>query len=120
LSCQHVKQLLHTLNLNLPALFQKPQLNLDINQNSPDFSLASVSLALLMPTDLLPAQAQLDPNNPDQSPYDSADSLSLMPSSSLLFNQQATPAKMGDPLEATHGNLPYGIPHLLLLGIQSF
>ncbi|KAF9447850.1 ARM repeat-containing protein [Macrolepiota fuliginosa MF-IS2] len=103
----HVEQLLRTLNLNSPAPFaKKPQLNLDVGHNSPDFSPASVSSALLTPTDLSPARAQFDPKNPGHSPYDAAHSLSLM-TSSLLFEQQTTPAKLGDSLEASAGNLRY-------------
>ncbi|KAF9055738.1 armadillo-type protein [Panaeolus papilionaceus] len=54
----HVEQLLRTLNLNSPAPFtHKPSplaLNMDNTPNSPDFSPASVSSALLTPTDLSP------------------------------------------------------------------
>ncbi|KAF7784924.1 hypothetical protein Agabi119p4_1089 [Agaricus bisporus var. burnettii] len=107
---KHVEQLLRTLNLNSPAPFlKKPQLNLDVNQNSPDFSPASVSSALLTPTDLSPARAQFDPKNMGQSPYDAAHGLLLVPPSSLLFEQQATPIKYAEPLEANPGNLRYGL-----------
>ncbi|PPQ71432.1 hypothetical protein CVT24_011940 [Panaeolus cyanescens] len=54
----HVEQLLRTLNLNSPAPFpHKPSplaLNMDNAPNSPDFSPASVSSALLTPTDMSP------------------------------------------------------------------
>ncbi|KAF5352799.1 hypothetical protein D9756_006223 [Leucocoprinus leucothites] len=117
----HVEQLLRTLNLNSPAPFaKKPQLNLDVNHNSPDFSPASVSSALLTPTDLSPARAQFDPKNPGQSPYDSAHSLSLTPSSSLLFDQQTTPVKLSDTFEVAPGNLRYGLPHSSSSGIPPF
>ena len=59
-SFQHVEQLLRTLNLNSPALFNnKPSLfsvNVENSANSPDLSPASVSSALLTPTDLSPAR----------------------------------------------------------------
>ena len=117
---QHVEQLLRTLNLNSPAPFaKKPQLNLDVSQN-PDFSPASVSSALLTPTDLSPARALFDPKNPGQSPYDSAHNLSLTPSSSLLFDQQTAPVKLSDSLEATPGNLRYSLSHSSSSGIPPF
>jgi hypothetical protein len=44
-----------------------------------------------------------------QSPYDAAHGLLLVPPSSLLFEQQATPVKQAEPLEANPGNLRYGL-----------
>ncbi|KAK0209343.1 armadillo-type protein [Desarmillaria ectypa] len=87
----HVEQLLRTLNLNSPDPFvqQNPALNLSFETaapGSPDFSPASVSSALLTPTDLSPTRSfdvkQL------QSPYEFATgprSGSYIPQSSLLF-----------------------------------
>ncbi|KAK0207261.1 armadillo-type protein [Armillaria fumosa] len=87
----HVEQLLRTLNLNSPDPFvqQKPALNLSFEAappGSPDFSPASVSSALLTPTDLSPTRSfdikQL------QSPYELGTgprSGSYIPQTSLLF-----------------------------------
>ncbi|KDR85900.1 hypothetical protein GALMADRAFT_52680 [Galerina marginata CBS 339.88] len=62
---QHVEQLLRTLNLNSPAPFghQKPSTfapNAETSPNTPDFSPASVSSALLTPTDLSPSERPFD------------------------------------------------------------
>ncbi|KAK0481951.1 hypothetical protein EDD18DRAFT_1435972 [Armillaria luteobubalina] len=88
---QHIEQLLRTLNLNSPDSFvqQKPAPNLSFEAappGSPDFSPASVSSALLTPTNLSPTRSfdikQL------QSPYELATGLhsgSYIPQTSLLF-----------------------------------
>ncbi|KAF9550593.1 ARM repeat-containing protein [Agrocybe pediades] len=63
---QHVEQLLRTLNLNSPAPFAGHHqashlvLNVDTSPSSPDFSPASVSSALLTPTDLSPSGRSFD------------------------------------------------------------
>lgn len=77
---QHVEQLLRTLNLNSPD--PKPSLSLTF-EGSPEYSPASVSSALLTPTDMSPTRTfdakQL------QSPYETARPGSYIPQSSLLF-----------------------------------
>ncbi|KAK0185347.1 armadillo-type protein [Armillaria mellea] len=95
----HVEQLLRTLNLNSPDPFvqQKPTLNLSFEAappGSPDFSPASVSSALLTPTDLSPTRSfdikQL------QSPYELASgprSGSYIPQTSLLF-EPSSPTRL--------------------------
>ncbi|KAK0436291.1 armadillo-type protein [Armillaria borealis] len=94
----HVEQLLRTLNLNSPDPFvqQKPALNLSFEAAppSPDFSPASVSSALLTPTDLSPTRSfdikQL------QSPYELATgprSGSYIPQTSLLF-EPSSPTRL--------------------------
>ncbi|KAF6748349.1 pumilio-family RNA binding repeat protein [Ephemerocybe angulata] len=83
----HVEQLLRTLNLNSPAPFaQKPSVNVNVEMipNSPDFSPASVSSALLTPTDFSPVRP-FDAKFPPSS-YDVNQQLqSYLPQSSLLF-----------------------------------
>ncbi|KAK0474137.1 armadillo-type protein [Armillaria luteobubalina] len=95
----HVEQLLRTLNLNSPDPFvqQKPALNLSFEAappGSPDFSPASVSSALLTPTDLSPTRSfdikQL------QSPYElgaGPRSGSYIPQTSLLF-EPSSPTRL--------------------------
>ncbi|KAF8890077.1 armadillo-type protein [Infundibulicybe gibba] len=100
---QHVEQLLRTLNLNSPApSAQKPPLtlNLNLSPNSPDFSPASVTSALLTPTDLSPTRSvdfklhsQYD--IPQSVPY-------LQQHPSLLFEHNS-------PIRA-HENLPPLLP----------
>uniref|UniRef100_A0A8H7Y6Y2 PUM-HD domain-containing protein n=1 Tax=Psilocybe cubensis TaxID=181762 RepID=A0A8H7Y6Y2_PSICU len=71
---KHVEQLLRTLNLNSPAPFghSRPSplaVSVENASNSPDFSPASVSSALLTPTDLSPTGRSFDPVKL-QSPYE--------------------------------------------------
>lgn len=87
---QHVEQLLRTLNLNSPAPPpQKPaiDLNVDTFPSSPDFSPASVSSALLTPTDLSPVR-------------------SYFSQSSLLF-ENGSPGKHQDTLVAHSPSYPH-------------
>ncbi|EAU92478.1 pumilio-family RNA binding repeat protein [Coprinopsis cinerea okayama7 len=86
----HVEQLLRTLNLNSPAPFasaaQKPLVSLDTTPNSPDFSPASVSSALLTPTDLSPVRP-FDAKFPGTTVYEANPPLQTYHShSSLLFD----------------------------------
>ena len=98
---QHVEQLLRTLNLNSPAPFaQKPSVhvNVDTIPSSPDFSPASVSSALLTPTDFSPVRpfdGKFPPSYADTNP-----SLqSFLPQSSLLFENAPS-----DKLQEVVGN----------------
>ncbi|KAG2022517.1 pumilio-family RNA binding repeat protein, variant 2 [Coprinopsis cinerea AmutBmut pab1-1] len=86
----HVEQLLRTLNLNSPAPFasaaQKPLVSLDTTPNSPDFSPASISSALLTPTDLSPVRP-FDAKFPGTTVYEANPPLQTYHShSSLLFD----------------------------------
>ncbi|KAJ2917179.1 hypothetical protein MD484_g3243, partial [Candolleomyces efflorescens] len=124
----HVEQLLRTLNLNSPAPFaQKPSVhvNVDTIPSSPDFSPASVSSALLTPTDFSPVRpfdGKFPPSYADTNP-----SLqSFLPQSSLLFenapsdklqevvgNQQLTicnPFAQHAPAPSTTSTTPYFDP----------
>ncbi|TEB32457.1 ARM repeat-containing protein [Coprinellus micaceus] len=82
----HVEQLLRTLNLNSPAPFApKPAVNVNVEAipSSPDFSPASVSSALLTPTDFSPVRpfdAKFLPSFEANPPLQS-----YLPQSSLLF-----------------------------------
>ena len=99
---QHVEQLLRTLNLNSPAPFAQNKSSpsgVDIPPNSPDFSPASVSSALLTPTDLSPSGRSLDIKL--HSPYEPAQTnYSFINTPSLLF-EQATPEKNPDPFSSS-------------------
>ncbi|KAK7460854.1 meiotic PUF protein 1 [Stygiomarasmius scandens] len=89
----HVEQLFRTLDLNSPDpyhLKQKPSLNLNFESSngSPDFSPASISSALLTPTDLSPSRSASDLNIKSQlqSPYaDLIAARGFMTHPSLLF-----------------------------------
>ncbi|KAF8911768.1 armadillo-type protein [Mucidula mucida] len=100
----HVEQLLRTLNLNSPD--PKPPLSLSY-EGSPEYSPASVSSALLTPTDMSPTR-----------PFDSKQLHSPYPGSyinqsSLLFEPTSpTRPNHSDPYAAylqgpTHHSLPY-------------
>jgi pumilio RNA-binding family len=109
---QHVEQLLRTLNLNSPAPPpQKPaiDLNVDTSPSSPDFSPASVSSALLTPTDLSPVRS-FDIKFPAQ--YEHGQHQPYFSQSSLLF-ENGSPGKHQNTLAAhspyppfSHSNLP--------------
>ncbi|TFK42228.1 armadillo-type protein [Crucibulum laeve] len=91
----HIEQLLRTLNLTSPAHFtSKPPLTLDINptnSDSPDFSPASVSSALLTPTDFSPPKSfDIMPQSPTEFHF-------LPHSSSLLFDRHS-PKHSQEPL----------------------
>ncbi|RXW14073.1 hypothetical protein EST38_g11780 [Candolleomyces aberdarensis] len=98
---QHVEQLLRTLNLNSPAPFaQKPSVhvNVDTIPSSPDFSPASVSSALLTPTDFSPVRpfdGKFPPSYADANPSIQ----SYLPQSSLLFENAPS-----DKLQEVLGN----------------
>ncbi|KAG7439377.1 ARM repeat-containing protein [Guyanagaster necrorhizus] len=94
----HVEQLLRTLDLNSPDPFahQKPTLNLssETTPGSPYFSPASVSSALLTPTDLSPTRS-FDVKQ-CQSPYELTTgprSGSYFPPASLLF-EPSSPTRL--------------------------
>ncbi|KAF8167240.1 armadillo-type protein [Crassisporium funariophilum] len=104
----HVEQLLRTLNLNSPAPFNnKPAplvVNIKTSPNSPDFSPASVSSALLTPTDLSPARSfevKL------HSPYEHA----FLSQSSLLF-ENGSPGKNHDNLASNPPTYRAPLVHL--------
>jgi len=95
---QHVEQLLRTLNLNSPAPFNKPSifaLNIETSPSSPDFSPASVSPALLTPTDLSPARPF---DIKLHSPYDHVPSGHPYLSQSSLLMENHSPVKNQDAL----------------------
>ncbi|KJA28308.1 hypothetical protein HYPSUDRAFT_61939 [Hypholoma sublateritium FD-334 SS-4] len=104
----HVEQLLRTLNLNSPVPFglQKPSpltMSTGTSPNSPDFSPASVSSALLTPTDLSPTGRSFDVKL--HSPYEHAHSghpyLSqpslIFENSSPVKNQNIPPSNLAAP-----------------------
>jgi hypothetical protein len=93
--CQHVEQLLRTLNLNSPEPFKnKPALSLHLtepsgaSQDSPDFSPASISSALLTPTDLSPSRPGYDPKQL-QPPYELVQNAARLPSTAYLPQQSS-------------------------------
>lgn len=95
---QHVEQLLRTLNLNSPTPLNKPSifaLNIESSPSSPDFSPASVSSALLTPTDLSPARP-FDVKL--HSPYDHVPSGHPYLSQSSLLMENHSPVKNQDAL----------------------
>ena len=103
---QHVEQLLRTLNLNSPAPPpQKPaiDLNVDTSPSSPDFSPASVSSALLTPTDLSPVRS-FELKFPAQ--YEHGQHQPYFSQSSLLF-ENGSPGKHQDTLAAHSPYLPF-------------
>ena len=102
---QHVEQLLRTLNLNSPAPPpQKPaiDLNVDTSPSSPDFSPASVSSALLTPTDLSPVRS-FELKFPAQ--YEHGQHQPYFSQSSLLF-ENGSPGKHQDTLAAHSPSYP--------------
>ncbi|KAF8657154.1 hypothetical protein AX16_002268 [Volvariella volvacea WC 439] len=93
----HVEQLLRTLNLNSPAPYNNKRpsltLNFDASNNSPDFSPASATSALLTPTDLSPArsfEAKLPVSSYENGP-------NYLQQSSLLFEQHS-PRRLAESL----------------------
>lgn len=108
LDCEdaHVEQLLRTLNLNSPAPPpQKPaiDLNVDTFPSSPDFSPASVSSALLTPTDLSPVRS-FELKFPAQ--YEHGQHQPYFSQSSLLF-ENGSPGKHQDTLVAHSPSYPH-------------
>ncbi len=91
---QQVEQLLRTLNLNSPAPFNnKPSLfslNVENSASSPDLSPASVSSALLTPTDLSPARPF---DIKFHSPYEAIPSGNVYHSQSSLLLENNFPVK---------------------------
>ncbi|KAF9478901.1 ARM repeat-containing protein [Pholiota conissans] len=95
----HVEQLLRTLNLNSPVPFgqHKPSpltMNVDNSPNSPDFSPASVSSALLTPTDLSPTGRSFDVKL--HSPYEHAHSGHPYLSHPSIIFENNSPSKNQD------------------------
>ncbi|KAF8971874.1 armadillo-type protein [Flammula alnicola] len=114
----HVEQLLRTLNLNSPAPFgyQKPSplaMSVETSPSSPDFSPASVSSALLTPTDLSPTGKTFDVKL--HSPYEHGHSghsgHPYLSQPSLIF-ENGSPAK--NP-EGPVSNFPVSRPPLVQL-----
>ncbi|KAJ3500658.1 hypothetical protein NLJ89_g9698 [Agrocybe chaxingu] len=105
----HVEQLLRTLNLNSPAPFiHRPSsltVQVETSPSSPDFSPASVSSALLTPTDLSPARA-FDVKL--HSPYEHAHSgHPYLSQPSLLFeNNSPIKTHEGLPTNTAAGRAP--------------
>ncbi|KIM38132.1 hypothetical protein M413DRAFT_76168 [Hebeloma cylindrosporum] len=103
----HVEQLLRTLNLNSPAPFgpHKPSLAVTVgaSPNSPDFSPASVSSALLTPTDLSPTGRTFDFKL--HSPYENSQSNPYLSQPSIIFDN-------GSPKEGLVSTFPAARPPL--------
>ncbi|TFK21536.1 ARM repeat-containing protein [Coprinopsis marcescibilis] len=101
----HVEQLLRTLNLNSPAPFASNTLPpVDTTPNSPDFSPASVSSALLTPTDLSPVRP-FEGKFP--AGYEANAALQSYHSQSSLLFENGAPEKNQDGLPI--GTQPSGI-----------
>lgn len=104
---QHVEQLLRTLNLNSPAPFghNRPSplaVNVENASSSPDFSPASVSSALLTPTDLSPTGRSFD-SVKLHSPYEAGHPVHQFVGHPALIFESNSPGK---PQERLNPNFP--------------
>ncbi|KIY71372.1 ARM repeat-containing protein [Cylindrobasidium torrendii FP15055 ss-10] len=109
---KHVEQLLRTLNLNSPD--PKSPLSLSFDGSS-EYSPASVSSALLTPTDLSPTRmTTFDAKQQLQSPYGNARTAAYLNAQSSLLFEPASPthASHCDPYAAyLHGHGPHAVPY---------
>ncbi|PPQ69483.1 hypothetical protein CVT25_002047 [Psilocybe cyanescens] len=115
-SDKHVEQLLRTLNLNSPAPFghNRPSplaVNVENSSSSPDFSPASVSSALLTPTDLSPTGRSFD-SVKLHSPYEASHAVHQFVSHPAFIFESNSPGKSQERLTPNFPSSRQPLVHL--------